>query len=199
MKGNKKGSAFERSICVKLSEWWSVGLGEEKRQDIFWRTSQSGGRATERAKKSLKTFGSYGDVMAVDPIGQPLTGMFTIELKRGDSHGHPLDLLDASPTDTQRKWEKALKQTVSSRESAGSDGWLLIHKRDRREPMVYMDRWTYKEFNLFSICPTFVVFKVEVNEKGGGKWSLYYGCSPLEDFLRVVKPQEIIKKTEGQT
>jgi len=198
----KKGSQFERKICRTLSRWWSLGgwPEEEVRDDIFWRSSQSGGRATWRARKGLKTANSYGDVAAMDPIGRPLLKMFTIELKRGDSHGHPLDLLDARPTDTQRKWEKTLKQTVDSMTDAGSLGWLLIHQRDFRESVVYIDWPTAKRFNLLKICPTFVLFKVRVNEgKGKRWWRLYYGCLRLEDFLRVMKPAEIIEQIERIT
>ncbi len=59
-----KGSNFEREICKLLSLWWT----NDKRDDIFWRTSGSGARATTRSKTKQKTFGQYGDVQATDPI-----------------------------------------------------------------------------------------------------------------------------------
>jgi hypothetical protein len=190
--GKRKGSQFERKICVELSEWWSGG----ERQDIFWRSSQSGGRATQRAKKGKKTAGSYGDITALDPIGRPLLKMFTIELKRGDSHGHPLELIDAPHTNVQRKWEKTLAQAVRSAFDAGSFSWLLIHQRDRRETMVYMD-WKLVGKELVRQAVNLVVFQSCMNVEGGGKWRLTYCCVSLDDFLRLVTPEEIIQRTKG--
>ena len=36
-----KGSEFEREMCKCLSLWWT----DSKRDDVFWRSAQSGGRA----------------------------------------------------------------------------------------------------------------------------------------------------------
>ena len=67
-----KGSAFEREISKSLSLWYTEG----ERDDIFWRSSQSGGRATTRAKKGKKTAASYGDITALDNRGEPFTDLF---------------------------------------------------------------------------------------------------------------------------
>src|SRR5262245_2386383 len=48
-----KGSKFERDLCRQLSLWWSDG----KRDDVFWRASQSGGRAKFRGRRGLQTHG----------------------------------------------------------------------------------------------------------------------------------------------
>jgi len=130
-----KGSAFEREICKKLSLWWSSG----KDDDIFWRSSQSGGRATQRAKKGQTTYGSYGDIAAVNPIGEPLIKMFTIELKRGSSHGCPGDLLDFKEDNSKHPWMKCLKQAIKAHKAAGSKAWMLICRRDRRQAMVFIE------------------------------------------------------------
>ncbi len=71
-----KGSAFEREICVKLSQWVSKGT----RNDIFWRTAMSGGRATVFKKKGA-LMRQAGDVTAVSFEGHDLTDNFYLELK----------------------------------------------------------------------------------------------------------------------
>lgn len=53
-----KGQDLERSISRQLSLWWSNGEAD----DWFWRASQSGGRATQRAKKGMRTLNSAGDL-----------------------------------------------------------------------------------------------------------------------------------------
>src|SRR3990167_4570673 len=130
-----KGSDFERALCKRLSEWWTGGM----RDDVFWRSSQSGGRATQRTKKGLSTYGSYGDIAAVDPIGEPLLKVFTIELKRGSSYGIPGDLLDFKRENGKHPWVACLLQAIRAHQQAGSQGWMLICRRDHRGPIVYVE------------------------------------------------------------
>lgn len=125
-----KGGRFEREICKQLSRWWS-GNG---RTDVFWRTSQSGGRATQRAKKGVGTYGSYGDIGILDPIGLPLLKRFTLELKCGNSYGGIGDLFDS--TGERLKLQKAFKQAITTHQKSGSLGWMLITRRDHKIPLV---------------------------------------------------------------
>jgi len=180
----QKGSNFEREMCKLLSRWWT----DKERDDIFWRTSQSGGRATQRAKGGKSTYGSYGDIAAVDPIGAPLLKAFTIELKRGNSHGNPVDLFDAPRTDKIRGWEHCLDQTVRSAKDAQSIGWLLILQRDRRLPCISIDFVSAKKLLLLSVLPN-IRFHVNVNGLG----ILRYVSMPLRVFLKHVKPKHVVQ------
>jgi len=74
-----KGSNFEREVSKELSLWTTNGV----RDDIYWRSSQSGGRATIRARQGKKTANSAGDICFIDPIGKPLLDIFVLELKNG--------------------------------------------------------------------------------------------------------------------
>ena len=47
--GKQKGGEYERTVCKKLSLWVSNGT----RDDIFWRSAMSGGRATLQRKKGI--------------------------------------------------------------------------------------------------------------------------------------------------
>lgn len=128
-----KGASFEREICKKLSLWWTY----DHTDDVFWRSSQSGGRATIRHRQGKRTAGSYGDICALDPIGEPLLKMFTIELKRGRSHGDPADLLDCTGNLNKHPFLQAVRQAQAGAEAAGSTSWLLIAKRDFRAACAY--------------------------------------------------------------
>ena len=75
--GKSKGGSFEREICQKLSKWVSYG----ERDDIFWRSAMSGGRATVGMKKGIKRTSQAGDITAIDPLGNKLTDKFVIECK----------------------------------------------------------------------------------------------------------------------
>lgn len=75
--GKTKGGTFERLICVKLSKWVSEG----KKDDLFWRSAMSGGRATVGAKKGIKRDSQSGDISAIAPEGHKLTNSFSIECK----------------------------------------------------------------------------------------------------------------------
>jgi hypothetical protein len=75
--GKKKGASFERSVCKQLSLWMSHGL----REDLYWRSAMSGGRATVAASKGTRLAAQAGDITAIDPAGEPLTRQFLIECK----------------------------------------------------------------------------------------------------------------------
>jgi len=186
MNGNRKGSSFEREICKKLSEWWSDAVEGTPRDDLFWRASQSGGRATQRAKSGKRTAGSYGDIAAVDPVGAPLLKVFTLELKRGRSHGDIGDMLDIPLTGyKKRPFEKTLEQAVGSHKLAGSMSWLLISQRDRRRCLVIGDWFFLRHFD--DNVP-------RVHLPHG--WIVTY--LPFRVFLRKVTPAKIIKLANKQ-
>jgi hypothetical protein len=179
-----KGSSFERKICKQLSLWWSEG----KRDDIFWRSSQSGGRATSRAQKGLSTYGSYGDIAAVDPIGEPLLKLFTIELKRGDSHKTPADLIDVEGDNSKHPWMKCLQQTIRQHKAAGSVGWMMIFKRDFRAAMVCIESSIYKYFvgrGKVTMRMRFILTSK--------RQRLDFCVLPLDQFLSTTSPKDILR------
>ncbi len=75
--GKSKGSQFERDVCKKLSNWISYDL----RDDLFWRSAMSGGRATVGMKKGIVRSNQAGDITSIDPLGQNLIDTFVIECK----------------------------------------------------------------------------------------------------------------------
>lgn len=75
--GKRKGASFERKICRDLSEWVTEG----KRQDCFWRSAMSGGRATVGLKSGKLHVRQAGDITSVSQEGHPLTNIFYIECK----------------------------------------------------------------------------------------------------------------------
>lgn len=77
MNGKLKGGAYEREIAVALSKWISSG----EREDVFWRSSLSGGRATVSRKKGKLLKTSAGDLSAIHPLGQPFLNKFYPECK----------------------------------------------------------------------------------------------------------------------
>jgi len=79
MAAKGKGSSFERDIARMISLWFS----EEKSADWFWRTQSSGGRATQLRKTGKMLTKQFGDIVAVEKEGEPLTDKFCFELKTG--------------------------------------------------------------------------------------------------------------------
>lgn len=134
-RGKAKGSSFERWVCKELSKWW-----DGERDDIFWRTAGSGGRATSRSKRGQTTSGQYGDVQATDPSGEPLIKLCTIEIKRIKRHKNHsyFDLVDGIDPSTNNLFIKHINQAVSQAEEAGTFGWLLISKTDHKNTLVIM-------------------------------------------------------------
>lgn len=131
-----KGSCFERDFCRMLSRWYTNG----DRDDIFWRSHASGARATSRNKLGKSTHGQHGDICASDPIGDPLIQKITIELKRGYSKHTFFDMIDRSVKSKPSVFEGFLEQAISSSKAAGTPYWMLVHRRDRRDSMVFIPR-----------------------------------------------------------
>lgn len=125
-----KGSQFERDVCKRLSEWWAG-----KDADIFWRTAMSGGRATVRVRKGHAT-AHAGDICAVDNRGRGFTKKITVELKRGYNKATVADLIDKPPTARPQVLEQWIDQAATAARGR-TPYWIIIHKRDRREAVVY--------------------------------------------------------------
>lgn len=136
-----KGSAFEREIANKLSLWWTEG----ERDDIFWRSDNSGGRATMRRKAGKLTEGQAGDITYRDPIGKPLIDVFNIEAKTGYAQKSKnktgetvtnwslLDLIDSNQKDPVflKFWRQSSEEAeVTNREP------ILIFRRNRRKACI---------------------------------------------------------------
>jgi hypothetical protein len=77
-----KGFSDEREVATDLSLWWT----RYERDDVIWRTSGSGARATNRLKRGLASAAGHGDLTFTDPIAKPLFDVLFIENKRGYSN-----------------------------------------------------------------------------------------------------------------
>lgn len=75
--GKRKGSGFERKVCEQLSRW----IAPDNDETLFWRSAMSGGRATNRFKRGIKTENQTGDITCIHPKGSWLTDVFVIECK----------------------------------------------------------------------------------------------------------------------
>ena len=77
MNSKQKGASYEREVCVLLSKWLTDG----KREDIFWRSAMSGGRATVAAKSGKQLSNQVGDITCIDPAGAKFIQAFAVECK----------------------------------------------------------------------------------------------------------------------
>lgn len=192
-----KGGQFEREICKQLSLWWT----NDVRDDIFWRTSSSGARATQRTKQNKTTFGQYGDVQATDPIGQRLMDIVCIELKRGYRKASFSDWFDKklrkSKTNVEDKNSIVSFIRQAERQALNADndtdikhGWWLILRRDRRETMLFMDEneWEWIKERIDPIGEPLISL---MTMKLRGLSTVYQ--MPLQDFFENVPPEIFAK------
>jgi len=70
--GKSKGAAYEREVCRRLSLYVTGG----KRDDVFWRSAMSGGRATIKGIAHVA-----GDICAVHPDGYDFASRWFVECK----------------------------------------------------------------------------------------------------------------------
>ena len=159
MSKSSKGATWEREFSKKLSSWWTCG----ERDDVFWRSTTSGARATTRAKQGLATSGQYGDIATQDPIGQPRDGAAV------------------------QPYAAFLDQTITSATQAGTPHWMLVVKRDRRVPLVMTDypfflRWKKWSRGYTRIIPE-ALFRLPN--------AVTVHCTRLDDWLACVAPDDI--------
>ncbi len=172
-----KGNAYERKICEILSLWWSEG----KNDSLFWRTSNSGGRATTRAKKNKKTFNAHSDIAATDPSAQPLIDFITFELKKGYNRFTIQDLLDKPQKAAEQKYEEWFRKARESAKLAGTPHWMVIVQRDRREALAFFSSYLEKALDIYETEKRICVDTHEFN----------LICIPFKEFLQIVDPREI--------
>ena len=177
MSASHKGSGWERKLCKMLSLWWSHGESDA----CFWRTSTSGARATVRTRKGLRTECSYGDITAVDPIGQPLTRLFTIEAKKGYPAFRFGDLLESKATG--QILLQFVEQAKKEAKDAGTPLWMLVVCKDRREPVVLVP-YDERLFEHISCCDRMFIYY-------SGKGLPHFIAVRLEDFLLNLSPEHV--------
>lgn len=188
-----KGGTYEREVCRRLSRWWT---GNDEDDDVFWRSSQSGGRATTRAKSGKTTRGHCGDITAVDGRGQKFVKLITVEIKRGYNRVDPIHLLDRTPKMAQQGFEAFLEQAMSAAVRANTPYWMIIHKRDQRADMVYIPRNLIDALeNREAMFASTVEFFVAMKKLHVGANKIYHtefvGMS-LYNFLDSVKPEMLL-------
>ncbi len=185
-KGKGKGSGFERDICRLLSLWWS----DNERDDLFWRSSNSGGRATVRSRKGKSTFGQYGDVAATDPIGLDLLEVFTIELKRGYNKDNFMTMLDKPENAALQMWERFFRQVAHDSRKAKSKSWMLIWKKDRKDAIIYAPTLIIRQIVATGARLDLVPhLKGKIALKSKAKVNIF--CCTLSDFLKTINPNHI--------
>jgi len=124
--GKSKGASFERLVCKHLSLWVTNG----KKEDVFWRSAMSGGRATLLQRKGKAAQNSAGDITATGEEGHRLTDKYFIECKA-------YRILDIIPFVLGMKrgalwkfWTEACKQAELHNKSP-----LLIAKQNGLKPL----------------------------------------------------------------
>lgn len=119
--GKQKGGQFERDVCKRLSYWISKGT----REDIFWRSAMSGGRATVHGMKVRQA----GDICAVAPEGHAFCNKFFVECKHVKKLGLDQFIVkDTGPLATfwKKAHEQASKRGLHTMIIARQNGWPIM-------------------------------------------------------------------------
>ena len=188
-KGRNKGMKFERDTCRQLSLWWSY----QKKDDVFWRSAGSGGRATHRSKRGKTTSNSAGDISAIHNKGMALLKRITFELKRGYNTASIMNLIDTPPSTKKNEMLEFIEQAYCSSLQARSPYWAVIHGRDRKKTVIYLP-WQFvldyneiAETSIHKRVKTFSIVKAASLRRYSGKVC----CFVLEELLSLLDPYEI--------
>jgi hypothetical protein len=137
--GHEKGSKFEREICKRLSLWLSKG----EREDLFWRSSLSGGRATLALRRDLARIlinkAQAGDLTAINQVAYDFAEALFIECK----HYRELAIARGFICHTGllwKFWNKACEEAARHGKTA------VLIARQNRYPTVVITRDTQAVF-----------------------------------------------------
>ena len=164
--GKSKGSSFEREISKKLTFWAS---GQKERL-WYWRTPSSGAMG-----KNYYDIG--GDIVSLVAEAEPLTKLFSIELK----HHKDIDLLDY--------WNKTSKITSfwkqCCEDAKRSDKWpMLIMKKTRGPTLIGLGN------NIKFTLP----FYINIAYTDTDQLTLYL----LDDFFTYIEFNDIVELYKGR-
>ncbi len=199
-----KGGTAERDTCWELSRWWTGN----RKELVFWRTSNSGGGATVRFRKGISNKSHAGDITAIEETGLPFTRLVTLEIKRGYSEkkgkskrtANLHDLIDG--TKQRSLYEDWINQASTAATRAGSRYWMLLHKRDHRRAMVFFPSQLYAELSILScfnkVHPPFVAATVMVRTTDGKKPVSFVGLA-WQRFLGLVDPDDVRQLVSGRS
>lgn len=141
MNSKHKGSGFERRICKALSFWVTKG----KRQDVFWRSAMSGGRASVHGKDVRQA----GDITAVAPEGHFLTDDWFIECKHvRDANLGGFLLKGNGPV--RNFWKKTLKEAKRHKK----DPMLII--RSNNQPIIIITKTNHLRHFVYPMLEVYV-------------------------------------------
>lgn len=181
-----KGGQFERLVCDNLSHWWTGGTTAS----VFWRTSNSGGRATIRKEKGHTTSNAHGDICSTDPITQEFMKVFCLELKRGYKDACLSEFLDATKAggikglNQVKEW---ITKAERDRAAAGAANWMLVIRRDRRHEVLVMLLSTYKQLTAAGAVWSSCVGPILTLATDEGT----YKAVRFSDWLKCVTPKHV--------
>lgn len=172
---SRKGPEFEREVAKDLSLWWTAG----DRDDIFWRTQNSGGRATARKRKGKTTQGQYGDIQAVDPLGKPLMRFLSFELKRGYDVGLDGIFKRKQTSFMLPGW---IRQAEMAADDAESYAWALVVKRNFHPRLLFCPERVFKAIGHAAY---------EIVDK------VWFECKDVAERVMVVRLDDFLKRVDA--
>tara|TARA_R100001530_G_scaffold1886_1_gene3229 strand:- start:10006 stop:10530 length:525 start_codon:yes stop_codon:yes gene_type:complete len=129
--GKAKGAEFERWVCKQLS----LAISNNKRDDIFWRSAMSGGRATIKFKKGEENIAQVGDISGIDSIGSKFLERYVIECKRYRIvHLESLFYGKPKKDSVLEFWKQVEKDADNCNKEP-----ILIVKENGKDPLVFVE------------------------------------------------------------
>lgn len=178
--GKQKGASFEREICGALSQWVSGGA----RDDLFWRSAMSGGRATVGTRKGMKLEAHAGDITATHEDGHALTNTWYVECKRYADLNYAAFMLKNSGPLAQF-WKETCEGAVAHNKMP-----MLIAREDRGFTTVIIAH-AVKQMPMHMRSDVYLLsWKTEIAHIRNLNVSIHnFDAVLAEPFIRIALPQ----------
>lgn len=127
----RKGASYERLICQRLSLW----VSELVREDVFWRSAMSGGRASLKKHnvRGRKFDAQSGDLSAIHEVGYPFINTFVVDCKHKNDLKWSTAIYRGSGNLAQG-WEQVVGDAKAAQKLP-----MMITRQNRDEDVVVLD------------------------------------------------------------
>lgn len=207
-KSKPKGNKFESDIAKQLSLW----ISNNERDDLLFKTSGSGSRATHRMKNNQCTANSCGDLGYLDAVAEPYMKDYLFELKSGYTqkskivkdkksgklvirktgrHFSLADLLDGWSRGAKPLLVEWLDKAKKEAEQHDKKNFVIIYSRDYKDSCIVFQKDNFKEIeknNYYS-------FNMHDGKIAWIDFELYsIVVVRLQDFLDWCKPESLYEE-----
>ena len=128
---------------------------------------------------------------ATDPIGHPLTDAICFEFKNGYQHAHIGDMVDKIDSTKLPELGQFFVQAIQAAAVAKTKTWAVVHKRQRKETLIWMPLDFFGEIKADKSRPCPLLIYRQEMKHNAATIQLRVVAMRLEHWFEIIHPDMI--------